>query len=85
MLGSDAMQTYLDARKRANDAFEERQNRLIDPVYLAMAQGFLAPTKTGSFGESLGNSEETEQVPDPNGEGGDVVSVFIVRLICFVS
>ena len=55
VLGSDAMQTYLDARKRANDAFEERQNRLIDPVYLAMAQGFLAPTKTGSFGESLGN------------------------------
>jgi hypothetical protein len=55
VVGSDAMQTYLDARKRANDAFEERQNRLIDPVYLAMAQGFLAPTKTGSFGESLGN------------------------------
>ena len=55
VIGGDAMQTYLDARKRANDAFEERQNRLIDPVYLAMAQGFLAPTKTGSFGESLGN------------------------------
>jgi hypothetical protein len=55
VIGTDAMQTYLDARKRASDAFEERQNRLIDPVYLAMAQGFLAPTKTGSFGESLGN------------------------------
>jgi hypothetical protein len=55
VLGSDAMQKYLDAQKKANEAFEGRQNRLIDPVYLAMAQGFLAPTKTGSFGESLGN------------------------------
>ena len=59
VIGTDAMQTYLDARKRANDAFEERQNRLVDPVYLAMAQGFLAPTKTGSFGESLGNVAAT--------------------------
>jgi hypothetical protein len=54
-LGGEAMQKYLDAQKKANEAFEGRQNRLIDPVYLAMAQGFLAPTKTGSFGESLGN------------------------------
>ena len=55
VIGSNAMQTYLDAQKNAREKFEERQNRLIDPVYLAMAQGFLAPTKTGSFGESLGN------------------------------
>ncbi len=46
-LGGEAMQKYLDAQRRANEIFEERQNRLIDPVYLAMAQGFLAPTKTG--------------------------------------
>jgi hypothetical protein len=58
-LGSEAMQKYLDAQKRANEIFEERQTRLIDPVYLAMAQGFLAPTKTGSFGESLGNVAAT--------------------------
>jgi len=58
-LGSEAMQKYLDAQRRANEAFEERQNRLIDPVYLAMAQGFLAPTKTGGFGESLGNVAAT--------------------------
>jgi hypothetical protein len=58
-LGGDAMQKYLDAQRRANEIFEERQNRLIDPVYLAMAQGFLAPTKTGSFGESLGNVAAT--------------------------
>jgi hypothetical protein len=58
-LGSEAMQKYLDAQRRANEAFEERQTRLIDPVYLAMAQGFLAPTKTGGFGESLGNVAAT--------------------------
>jgi hypothetical protein len=55
VIGSDAMQTYLNAQKRANEAFEERNNRLFDPIALAAAQGFLAPTKTGSFGESLGN------------------------------
>lgn len=55
VIGSDAMQEYLDAQKNARDKFEERQNRLFDPTMLAMAQGFLAPTKTGGFGESLGN------------------------------
>ena len=56
VIGSDAMQEYLDAQKNAREKFEERSNnRLFDPTYLAMAQGFLAPTKTGSFGESLGN------------------------------
>ena len=54
--GTDAMQEYLDAQKNAREKFEERNNnRLFDPTMLAMAQGFLAPTKTGSFGESLGN------------------------------
>jgi hypothetical protein len=56
VIGSDAMQEYLDAQKNARDKFEERSNnRLFDPTLLAMAQGFLAPTKTGGFGESLGN------------------------------
>jgi len=31
----------------------ERQNRLLNPVLLGAAAGFLAPTTTGSFGESL--------------------------------
>lgn len=31
------------------------RRQLFDPVLLAMAQGFLAPTKSGSFGESLAN------------------------------
>lgn len=54
-LGSEALQKYLDAQKYANEVLEERNNRLFDPTMLAMAQGFLAPTKTGSFGESIGN------------------------------
>ena len=32
----------------------ERQNRLLNPVLLGAAAGFLKPTTTGSFGESLG-------------------------------
>ena len=52
VIGSDAMQEYLDAQKNARDKYDERNNRLFDPTLLAMAQGFLAPTKTGGFGES---------------------------------
>lgn len=40
---------------KLREALDSRQNQLFDPVMLAMAQGFLSPTKTGSFGESLGN------------------------------
>lgn len=41
-----------------NDLQQAMVNRrqLFDPVLLAMAQGFLAPTKTGSFGESIANA-----------------------------
>jgi hypothetical protein len=53
--GSDAYTKYEDAQKRLDDILSQRENRLFDPVMLAMSQGFLAPTKTGSFGESLGN------------------------------
>jgi len=53
--GTPAYQDYLDAQQKFKDLLAERENRLFDPTMLAMAQGFLAPTKTGSFGESLGN------------------------------
>ncbi|NCX23109.1 MAG: hypothetical protein EBX17_08005, partial [Betaproteobacteria bacterium] len=36
-------------------ALENRKGR-VDPSMLALAQGFLAPTRTGSFGESLGTA-----------------------------
>lgn len=35
-------------------SLDARQNRLFDPMLMKVASGFLAPTKTGSFGESLG-------------------------------
>jgi hypothetical protein len=40
---------------KLREALDSRQNQLFDPVLLAMSQGFLAPTKTGSFGEVLSN------------------------------
>lgn len=52
-------QTLVDEIKgtyaKLRESLEARQNPMFDPVLLAMAQGFLAPTRTGSFGESLGN------------------------------
>jgi hypothetical protein len=43
------------ARETMRLALENRKGR-IDPAMLALAQGFLAPTRTGSFGESLGTA-----------------------------
>jgi hypothetical protein len=43
------------ARTLMESALEDRKGR-IDPSMLALAQGFLAPTRTGSFGESLGTA-----------------------------
>lgn len=52
-------QTLVDEIKgtyaKLRESLDARQNPMFDPVLLAMAQGFLAPTKTGSFGEALGN------------------------------
>jgi hypothetical protein len=53
--GTPAYEKYQEAQKALESMLAERENRLFDPTLLAMAQGFLAPTKTGSFGESLGN------------------------------
>ena len=54
--GSDAYTNYTDAQKRLDDILSQRENRLFDPVMLAMTQGILSPTKTGSFGEAIGNT-----------------------------
>jgi hypothetical protein len=40
---------------RLMSSLNSRQNQTFDPVWLRAAQGFLTPTKTGGFGESLGN------------------------------
>jgi hypothetical protein len=58
-LESDTDSDTFDFRKAQEDlkaALSARENRLFDPTLLAMAQGFLAPTKTGGFAESLGTA-----------------------------
>ena len=51
----EANRVYQEALKKLNESLDLRKNRTFDPVWLAAAQGFFAPTKTGSFWESLGN------------------------------
>lgn len=53
--GTPSWAEYEAAQKEARDILAQRNSRLLDPVALAAAQGFFAPTKTGAFGESLGN------------------------------
>jgi hypothetical protein len=48
-----ANKRYQEAAARLSDSLNNRK-MLFDPTLLAMAEGFLAPTQTGSFGESLG-------------------------------
>lgn len=45
---------YQEALDRVMQSLDARKNRMFDPALLAMAEGFLAPTRTGGFGESLG-------------------------------
>lgn len=52
----EANRRYQDALNKLTQSLDSRKNRLFDPVLLAAAQGFLAPTQTGSFGESLSNA-----------------------------
>jgi hypothetical protein len=55
----EAMNTAL---KRMRDSLDDRKSRLFDPVLMQTAAGFLKPTKTGSFGESLGYAAENAGV-----------------------
>jgi len=50
-----SLERYRQAQKTLAETYE-RRNQLFDPVLLAMAQGFLAPTKSGAFGESISNA-----------------------------
>lgn len=51
----EAMNTAL---LRMRESLDSRKNRMFDPVLMQAAAGFLKPTKTGSFGESLGYAAE---------------------------
>ena len=49
-----ANEEYQSALARLTDALNARKGRIIDPVMMSMAAGFLTPGQTGSFGEALG-------------------------------
>lgn len=48
-----ANKRYQDAVARLSESLTNRK-MMFDPTLLAMAEGFLSPTQTGGFGESLG-------------------------------
>ena len=58
----DQRKAMNDALVRMRESLDTRKNRLFDPVLMQTAAGFLKPTKTGSFGESLGYAAENAGV-----------------------
>ena len=50
----EANRRYQEALAELTSSLDNRK-RMFDPTLLAMAQGFLSPTQTGGFGESLSN------------------------------
>ena len=51
--------------ERLKESLDKRTRLPFDPMWMKVASGFLKPTKTGSFGESLGNAAEgaAEEAP----------------------
>ena len=58
----DQREAMNDILLRLREGLDARKNRLFDPVLMQTASGFLKPTKTGSFGESLGYAAENAGV-----------------------
>jgi hypothetical protein len=54
----DQREALNNALARMRASLDDRKNRRFDPVLMQTAAGFLKPTKTGSFGESLGYAAE---------------------------
>jgi len=55
--GKEMSQADIDYQKAMEEIKASLDRRSgLDPSMLALAQGFLSPTKTGGFGESLGNA-----------------------------
>jgi len=52
---------YDEAMQKIMDSLSARQNRGYNPQLMAIAQGMLAPSVTGSFGEGLGNTAKYVQ------------------------
>lgn len=65
-LGRQALGADTEGYKKAREEVDQARDAMVqaltnrrsgpDPSMLALAQGFLAPTRTGSFGESLGTA-----------------------------
>jgi len=53
--GEERVRAYKEAQENLRQALDARQNQLFDPTLLAISQALGSPTKTGSFGEVLGN------------------------------
>jgi hypothetical protein len=53
--GEERVKAYKDAQANLRQALDSRQNQLFDPTLLAISQALGSPTRTGSFGEVLGN------------------------------
>jgi hypothetical protein len=53
---TDSELEYKNALAKIKSALDARQNRAYDPTLLAISQGLLAPSATGSFGEGLGQA-----------------------------
>jgi len=58
----DQREAMNSALLRMRESLDTRKNRMFDPVLMQTAAGFLKPTKTGSFGESLGYAAENAGV-----------------------
>jgi hypothetical protein len=52
----EALESAESALEKLSRAYEARSKQFFDPQMLALAEGFLAPTRSGGFGESLGNA-----------------------------
>jgi hypothetical protein len=50
----EANRRYQEALAKLTESLDVRKNRFFDPTLLAVAEGFLGPSQTGSFGEALG-------------------------------
>lgn len=57
--GTEAAQEYEEAMRLLRESLEARQKPLFDPTFLALAAGASRPTKTGGWGEMLGNVSES--------------------------
>ena len=51
----EANQKYQEAQQLLLQTLDARKNRLFDPFWLSVAEGFAKPTNSGSFFESIGN------------------------------